>query len=71
MQKRSAIALMITLLFIVAITASLGISLGYVNQSNQKIEESKLLVKNSLCLTGIVRLSLLACIYILSSSAML
>ena len=36
---------MITLLFIVAITASLAISLGYVNKSNQKIQESKFLVQ--------------------------
>jgi len=45
MKKRSAIALMITLLFIVAITASLAVSLSYVNSSNQKIKDSKFLIQ--------------------------
>lgn len=45
MQKRSAIALMITLLFIVGITAALTLSLSYVNRSNQKIQESRFLIQ--------------------------
>lgn len=47
MQKRNAIALMITLLFIVGITAALTLSLSYVNRSNQKIQESRFLIQCS------------------------
>jgi hypothetical protein len=55
-KNRSGIALLITLFFVIAITASIGISLGQVNNSLEKISGGRFITQSSAVLEDVSQL---------------
>ena len=55
-KKRSAIALLITLFFVISVTAAVGVSMIQLRQSAQQVREGKCLIQSSMILDDLLKL---------------
>ncbi len=56
LKQKNAIALLITLLFIIAITASIGIGLKQVNKASKEIEKEKFMIQANVTIEDVLKI---------------